>query len=310
MKETKSTLLLLVPIVLLLLSLLLLFKWGLQLNQLQKAVQPLTLPKKDSITFVSALKDSLQKIYNITLSQLDNQLTNALVSTDSLATGIDTKLSDFYKLKNEISAILKKPASAVNLQLIEQKINSLQAMVNVLKSKNKDMEEENQRLNTMLATLREDTKPFQQNSNPSISIAQSVSSTAPLLGNFTLSNMHLSALMTDEEKEMETSLADLTDKFAGSFTLKNNSSYKQVEIAVVLIGPDGQVIKNSEWETGTFETKEGRKIYSYKTGFEYLKGEIKKVSFSLNIENPTRGNYTMQVYQNGTLIGRVQKILS
>ena len=79
---------------------------------------------------------------------------------------------------------------------------------------------------------------------------------------------------------------------------------------VVVLQPDGRVLKNSEWDSGSFNTPDGKKIYSYKLSFNYAKGEQKQLLFSLKADKYQKGNYTMQVYYNGILIGRVSKTLS
>jgi hypothetical protein len=79
---------------------------------------------------------------------------------------------------------------------------------------------------------------------------------------------------------------------------------------VVVLRPDNKVLQTSAWESGRFETKEGTKIYSCKIKFEYTKGENKKLSFSLNSDKSQKGTYTLQVYYNGSMIGRMTKTLN
>ena len=81
------------------------------------------------------------------------------------------------------------------------------------------------------------------------------------------------------------------------------------EIMVVLVQPDGKVVKSSAWESGSFETPEGRRIYSCKVRFEYSKGEAKRLSFSVNADKCVKGNYTVQLYQNGVMIAKSSKTL-
>ncbi|MBL0334256.1 MAG: hypothetical protein IPP73_02690 [Chitinophagaceae bacterium] len=46
-----------------------------------------------------------------------------------------------------------------------------------------------------------------------------------------------------------------------------------------------------------------------KLRFDYQKGENKHLMFNLNAEEVQRGNYTLQLYQNGYLIGQAVKVL-
>ena len=52
------------------------------------------------------------------------------------------------------------------------------------------------------------------------------------------------------------------------------------------------------------------KIYSSKMRFDYSKGEIKKLNFSLSSDKYMKGNYILQIYHNGVLIGKLSKSLS
>jgi hypothetical protein len=322
MRESKSTLLLLVPVFLLLLSLGLLFKWGYQLSRNQDApLKIIETAKQVQDGAAGFLQDSLQKIYAATVVKLDSNLDSALNSTSNLSSNLDIKLSEFNKLKNEITGLLKYPGNNEDLIMARKKIAELQIRVDMLNRHYKEVEEENKRFNALVTQLTEEIRSSAQNTKPVVTETKPVTESKVIpaaiptaeknaVVNFSVSDIRLSALMIDDEKEIETSTAGLADKLAGSFTVKNNTNFSNAELAVVVTGPDGQILKNSEWETGTFETREGRKIYSFKTRFEYSRGEARKVNFSLNAENLSRGNYIMQVYHNGNLIGRIQKPLS
>ena len=83
-----------------------------------------------------------------------------------------------------------------------------------------------------------------------------------------------------------------------------------LEMLVVVLQPDGRVLKNSEWDAGSFNTQEGKKLYSYKLNFTYARGEPKRLNFSLRADRYQKGNYTMQLYYNGLMIGKAVKTLS
>jgi hypothetical protein len=70
------------------------------------------------------------------------------------------------------------------------------------------------------------------------------------------------------------------------------------------------VVQNSTWDTGTFETSEGRKVYSGKLRIDYNKGELKQLMFSVTADKYQHGNYTLKVYHKGILIGEIVKNLS
>ena len=78
---------------------------------------------------------------------------------------------------------------------------------------------------------------------------------------------------------------------------------------VVVLQPDGKVIRNSAWESGVFETRDGKKIYSRKLLFDAT-GNEKQLNFSLNPDRFLKGEYTMQIWYNGSMIGKMSRILS
>lgn len=91
------------------------------------------------------------------------------------------------------------------------------------------------------------------------------------------------AIMVTDNKELETYQAIQTDKFVGSFIVKNSKAVNNVaELFIVISQPDGQVLQKSTWESGTFETLNGRKVYSCKLRFDYTKGEPKNY-FSISV---------------------------
>ena len=308
MKDTRSLLLLLVSLLLVLVSFGLLWTWGYRVynkdNQLNKQQ---ILIQSDSVSIANHIRDSLQEVYTSTLHELDNQLDSTLLDTDSLKNELDIKLLEFYRLRDEIAALLKNRNVPTDFKTAKKKINELQNKVQVIKVKNQEVENENKNLNAVLTKLNSsnaDTKikPATKPNSP-----KKESTVFPV---FTASEMAFRSLTVNGDNESETSMAENTDKFTGSFAVKNfNSQLTNAEIFVVILQPDGRVLKTSGWDSGTFDTPEGRKIYSYKSSFKYSRGEAKRILFSIKVNNLSRGDYTMQVYYNGEVIARIVKSL-
>jgi hypothetical protein len=128
-------------------------------------------------------------------------------------------------------------------------------------------------------------------------------------GALSVTDLQLRALM--EGRQQETYQALQTDQFQGSFIIKaNGSSVQYDEIYVVLQQPDGKVLTQSAWDSGSFETRDGRKVYSYKLRFDYQQGENKRLNFFIEADRYQKGTYTMQVYHKGVLLARTTKSLS
>ncbi len=310
MKDSKSLLLLVVSVLLILVSFALLWSWGYNLGNQKSEKNGTVYIIKDSTAAANATRDSLSKVYASTLQNIST-LDSTWTKADSLKQDLDFKLTEFYKLRNEISGLLKNPANKADLDIARLKIGELQKKVEQLRNQNQDIENENKRLYAALAQLTQAQKEELQNVRPVV-----YENKAPVEKNtntatfFSASDLRLSALMVDEGTEQETYQAFQTDKFVGSFTVRNpQSQLTNAEIMVVLVQPDGKILKTSAWESGSFETREGRKIYSCKVRFEYNKGETKRVSFSVSSDKYMKGNYVMQLYQNGVMIAKMSKTL-
>ena len=124
-----------------------------------------------------------------------------------------------------------------------------------------------------------------------------------------LARLHLFAVVNNNAKEQETSAADNAEKMVGTFVVKNLPAKGNGELLIVVLQPDGKVVKNSVWESGTFETIEGKKIYSRKIITETATEE-KQLNFSLTPDRFLKGDYTMQIWYNGSMIAKMIKTLS
>lgn len=307
MKDSRSLLLLLVSLLLVLVSFGLLWTWGYRVyNKDSGIVTVQKTPQPDSAAIANHIRDSLQKVYTATLHELDLQLDSSLADTDSLKTQLETKLTEFYRLRDEIAVILKNRNAGTDFKTAKQKIGELQNKVQVFKDKNQEVENENKKLTDVLGKLKNSNE---NNKKPEVT-DKTAEKTDPVYAAFSASEIAFRAINVNNDTESETSRAENTDKFTCSFTVKNfNSQLANTEIFVVILQPDGRILKTSGWDTGTFNTTEGRKVYSYKFSFKYSKGEAKRLLCSLKTDNLQGGNYSMEVYFNGQVIAKTIKTL-
>ncbi len=246
----------------------------------------------------------------------------------------DKTAAEITKLKAAIGTLSKKNTNNADLT---QQITVLQQRISKLVDKSSNVESENKRLFAVLRKLSDDKKETEQATktwpvvfenktvaNPVLVNSVAISSATkqndtrnsgsigPAIGNsLGFADMHLTALTVTDNKEIETFHAYQTDKLVGSVTLKNNSFQNNTgEIFIVVLQPDGRVIQKSTWESGTFQSQDGKKIYSCRIHFDNIKGETKRLLFSLNAAAYLKGNYIMQVYSKGVLIGKMVKVLS
>jgi hypothetical protein len=309
MRDTKSLSLLLLSSVLFLLSIILLCTWGYQYyHQIQDDKTKDKQAKITPPTIPDGTRDSLLKIYQATLNGLDSRMDTTWNIADSLKGNLDINLKEFYTLRDEIAGLLQnKIPNAADLSLARKKITELQQRVEQLRYRNKDVETENKKLKAILEEMAKQTQGIEKNSKLVERENKSLAAKVNALVTLSAANLNLSALANNGQQE--TTEAGQTEKLVGSFTVKSNISSK-CDIVVVVVQPDGQVLQKSTWESGSFETTEGKKIYSCKLRCETSKDESKPLNFSLTADKYLKGNYTMQIYHNGVLIARMKKTLS
>lgn len=309
MREDKYEKLLNASIVLLIVSSIILaissYKYFVKSPNVTKAKLAASVPKKKS-----AERDSLQKIYSNTLNDIDHNLKlDMQLATDKDA---QIKLADVNTLRAEIAALLKDQTNDTNLANAKLKIEELQLKVAILQNRFTGVESENRRLQELLQQLMSANKNNSISTNTSTFSEKLTINEARVTNNLvatTAGGLHLFTVANNNNKEQETDAADEAEKIIGTFSLKNISKNANPEVMVVVLQPDGKVVKNSAWESGIFETREGKKVYSHKISFERAIEE-KQLNFSLTPDNFIKGDYILQIWYNGKMIGKTIKTLS
>ena len=276
--------------------------------------------KKDSIEVANEVRDSLQKEYSATISNLDLRLDSSKSTSDSLNTELTikqaqlaSKVYEVNKLKTEISGILKNPRSTnTELTIARQKMNELADIVKELRNEKTSLESEKKDLSARLDQMTGEVSSLQQNIRRLDDENKSLTEKIKLASTFVSSALHFTAINVMSDKEQETSLARKADKFVASFVLQNNfNEFMNAEVMIVITEPDGSVLQSSTWDSGSFETKtEGKKNYTRKVRFDYTKGEQKALIFTLDVAPFQKGTYTLQIWHNGILVGTINKTLS
>ena len=256
---------------------------------------------------------------------------------------------EINRLKTEIELLLKNKSSDSELKLANQKIDELEQKINRLSDANSDVEKENARLLAVLKKLSDNrliqdqsaktwpvvyedkSRVNRQETAPALPAKQSDGKNdkaEPLAGNnntktaipvssgksaaasLTVESMNLLALTITDNKELETHQAFLTDKFVGELKINRNSFTERTgELYIVIMQPDGKVLQKSTWESGTFHSPEGKKVYSCRLRFDITSAETQKLVFSINAPNFFKGKYIMQVYDKKGLITSIAKSL-
>lgn len=217
---------------------------------------------------------------------------------DADSSKLRQKLIQLEQLQSEIKMLLEKQKSPDSTGTSE-KIRKLEDDIKNLELKNKSMLAQNRRLEKTVTKLANTGSTI---SSPKVK-ETSTSTAAPDETPVKVSNVNLFALAGDMSVTLEASGASF---LRGNFFVKA-SGISSGELMVIVIDPDGKVLINGPWESGYFETTDGRKLYSAKLHFE--KPE-QRVYFSLSTNNLKQGTYVMQIYYKGNLIATLKKTFS
>lgn len=267
----------------------------------------------DSAAIASEVRDSLEKEYSKAIINFDAQLDSTITTVDSLQTQLTQKIDEINRLKGEIRHILKSPATTSSqLREARTKMAELEERIDELRNDNSSMEAEKLSLNSRLDQMTGEVSSLEKNMRRLDEENRLLKEKIRQASVFVASALHLAAIEAKGEKERETTQVKKADKFVTSFILQNNfDSFLSADVYVVVVEPDGTVLQNSAWESGTFNTRKGeRKNYTRHIKFDYEKGEQKQLIFSLNTDRFQKGRYTLQVWQDGGLIGESYKTLN
>ena len=267
---------------------------------------------KDSAAIADGVRDSLLKNYSETINDLGSRLDSTISRSDSTKNQLNAKLNEIYDLRNQISSILKnRYSNRGDLKVARKKISELQEKVSDLNNQNISIDEERKQLNATLDKVNGDVKTLEQNIKLLGDQNKDLTEKVKVASTFMTSELKFAAISTGGIKEQETKLVRKTDKFVISFNVQNNiSDYKDATVYVVITQPNGDVLHNTVWDSGTFETHNGtKKDFTVKLKFDYVAGEQKQLLFSLEADINQKGKYTMQVWHNGFMIGQSEKTL-
>lgn len=291
MKDTRNILLLVV-------SLCLVATWAYHVYDKNKyAQQSPALIQKDSIGEQKAVNDSIRKSFSKVLAQMDT----SAGGNEPQKTAYADKSSEIDSLKNEIYAILNINAiTKEDLRRAEEKIQQLKQKLTSAARK-QDVQTANQPPALVVKTVSaiNDTKlkaeiknnqPNKQETEPALLSAVNIS---------------FKAIQT-ETKDQATTKASATAFFSVSCLLQNGTaSFTDTELFIVLTDPQGNVVQDDQWQAGMFLTSLNTRIpYSRKSIFNYAKGDSKRVTVTIEPSDFMQGSYSLQIYHNGSRIGK------
>lgn len=266
----------------------------------QKTAIIQTQPKADSN---SSFSDSLQHLLDLSVAHLHE--TAGSISIDSSSdTALASKLIEFNRLKNEIAQMLKTKYSQKGMNDAGEKIAQLQQSVEELKNQNDEVAAENERLSQMVKQLidKKNTSSGAAASSPNHKHLASSAYTLPVL----VAHLRFVGLSLANNKSV-TNIAAKTERLYGSFQINIKPYNKNHFIYIVITQPDGKTLTEPSGNSGTFKTGSGTKPFSSSIRFDNKSDNGHRLVFTIDAHNFQRGKYTMEIYHQGVMIGKLTR---
>jgi len=262
------------------------------------------------IAMVNDEKSEIQKSFDESLVRLD--------SMSGLNTDLSNKLADknkeITKAKSEIRSILNKRNATTNeLTRAKELIATLNETITGMQQEVARLTQENQTLTQDKMVLTQEKEKLTEDLTATTAVKEELTKKVDVASTLNASNIAITPVnVRKNDKEKITSTAKRVDKLVISFDVNNRIAEPgTTDIYVLVTGPDGKLVSTEALGSGTFTTREeGEKEYTTKLPVELETATKKNVEFAFSPgENFVQGKYTVQIYQNGFIIGEGVKEL-
>jgi septal ring factor EnvC (AmiA/AmiB activator) len=267
-------------------------------NQSSQTIQQ----QETQIAKVSTEKSDVQNSFDASLARLDSMST---VNT-GLQGQLTEKNEEIAKTKAEIRSILnKKNATAAELARAKTLIASLNEKITTMEADVARLTQENQTLTNDKVVLTQEKEKLNQDLTTTTTAKVELEKKVDVASTLNASTITITPInVRNNGKEKVSTTAKRVDKFVVSFDVDNRIVQPgTTDVYVLVIGPDGKAINTG---AGTFTTREeGDKAFTAKLPVDLETAKRKNVEFAfVPGTNFMQGNYTVQIYQNGFLIGQ------
>ncbi len=249
-------------------------------------------------------KSSIQTNFDASLARLDSMATENKGLEGKLTASND----EIKKVKNEIRSILnKKNATAAELSRAKKLIGDLNGRITTMEADVARLTQDNQVLTADKVALTADKEKLTIDLTATTTAKDELAAKVDVASTLNASNIKVTPInVKGNGKEKESTTAKRVDKLLISFDVDNRIAQAgSTDVFVMITGPDGQVVTNDATGSGTFTTREeGEKKFTAKVPVDVETAKRKYVEFGFVPGTSfQKGNYKVQIYQNGFLIG-------
>lgn len=253
---------------------------------------------------LDSVRNQLLTDYQAAEIRLD-KMTSENAKLDSL---VKTRDKDVSTMRNRIKTLISKQnASAADLAEARRLINQLNGRIEEYVQEIERLQGENRQLTADKEQLTQEKQELNETLDTKVAENKDLSNKVDVGSTLNAANFQLAAI--DEKKsgkEKVTAKAKKADKLRVSFDVDNRLSVSGTkDLYVIVVDPEGQVVKEEGLGSGTVNTREdGDKEFTNKVSIDYEQGKRKNVSFDLRqTDKYEPGTYKVEVYQNGFKIG-------
>lgn len=263
-----------------------------------------TIQKQETqIANVTDEKSEIQKNFDASLARLDS-MTGI---NGKLEAQLSDKNNEIAKVKSEIRSILNKSnATSAELARAKELVTTLNGKISSLQEQVAQLTQENKSLNEEKVVLIADKTKLTEDLTATTTAKVELEKKVDVASTLNASNITITPINVKRNgQEKQSTVAKRVDKLVVSFDVDNRIAQAgTTDVYVLVIGPDGQPIK-PETTGGTFTTREsGEMSFTAKVPVDVETAKKKNVEFAFAPgTNFQKGNYTVQIYQNGFLIG-------
>ncbi len=260
--------------------------------------------QQTQISSLTGQKSDIQKSFDASLARLDS-FSTVNTSLQGKLTGANKQIAE---TKAEIRRILnKKNATAAELARAKTLIASLNDKISGMEQQIAQLTQDNQNLTQDKAQLTQEKQQLSDNLTATTATKDSLAQKVDVASTLNASNIAITPVkMKHNGSEKTTTKAKRVDKLVISFDVSNRiAAPGQTDVYVVVLGPDGKPISEQSLNSGTFTTRqEGDKEFTAKLPVNIETDKTQSVQFAFAPGKFQEGNYKIEIYQNGFLIGK------
>jgi cell division protein FtsL len=260
--------------------------------------------EQTEVAKVTSEKSNIQTSFDASLARLDSMQT----SNTDLNGKLTASNEEIAKMKSEIRSILhKKNVTASELSRARNLIAQLNGKITDLDAQIAMLTQQNDSLQQNVVVLTTQNHTLSRNLDSTNVVKQALEKKVDVASTLNASNISITPVkVRNNGKEKVSTVAKRVDKLLVSFDVDNRIiTPGTADLYVVVIGPDGNPVTTPDTSGNTFITRDSSsKTFTAKLPVDLETSKTKNVQFAFSpVGHFKQGNYKIQIYQNGFLIG-------